>query len=103
MLLVRRFNGAITGRGQHRTIIRPLADRPLRSTSRPFFSEPTLAEPYPMLLHFADSRSVSIARLTLDFPSSMTVIPYDYYLVGEAGIGIGDSRRSGRRLPLRTI
>ena len=56
-----------------------------------------------MLLHFADSRSVSIARLTLDFPSSMTVIPYDYYLVGEAGIGIGDSRRSGRRLPLRTI
>jgi hypothetical protein len=86
VLLVKGFTGSITGSGESQTIIRPLAGRPLRSTSQPFFSEPTLANPYPVLMHFADGGRVSLSRFTLDFPSSMRVMPYDFYLSGETGI-----------------
>lgn len=79
VLLVKRFHGSIRGRGQGRTIIRPITSRPLRSTPAPFLDEPTLARPYPILLHFADARKVSISELTLEFPPEMKVMPYDYY------------------------
>lgn len=79
VLLVKHFNGSITGRGQGRTIIRPVTNRPLRSTPTPFLQEPTLAQPYPILLHFANARKVAVSHLTLEFPPEMTVMPYDYY------------------------
>lgn len=79
VLLVKGFHGSITGRGQGRTIIRPITSRPLRSTPAPFLGEPTLAHPYPILLHFADAKKVSISKLTLEFPPEMSVMPYDYY------------------------
>jgi hypothetical protein len=91
VLLVKGFHGAITGHGQGKTIIRPLAHRALRSTPLPFFAEPTLDQPYPVLLHFANGGRVTISKLTLEFPSSMTVMPYDFYLIGPYGVGITDS------------
>jgi hypothetical protein len=80
VLLVSGFNGSITGKGQGRTVIRALTSRPLRSTQTPFFAEPTLDEPYPVLLHFAKGGKIAISKLTLEFPSGMSVMPYDYYL-----------------------
>jgi hypothetical protein len=77
VLLVKGFTGSFTGSGEGKTIIRPLASRPLRSTATPFVDEPTLAEPYPALLHFANDSKVVISRLTLDFPASMTVMPHE--------------------------
>ncbi len=86
VLLVKGFNGAITGRGEGRTIIRPLAHRALRSTPTPFVSEPTLAQPYPVLLHFANNSKVAISRLSLEFPAEMTVTQYEVPYRGYAGL-----------------
>jgi hypothetical protein len=69
VLLATGFNGAISGRGEVRTIIRPVAHRPLRSAPLPFIDEPTLAQPYPVLLHFANNGKVVISGITLEFPS----------------------------------
>ena len=91
VLLVEGFHGTITGRGQGRTIIRPLADRALRSTPVPFTVEPTLAQPYPVLLHFARNSKVSISRLTLEFPAGMTVMPYELPYPGYEGLVITQS------------
>lgn len=85
VLLAEGFHGTITGRGQDRTTIRPVTDRPLRSTPLPFVDEPTLAQPYPVLLHFAKNSKVSISRLTMEFPADMTVMPYEVPYPGEAG------------------
>ncbi|MDB6156866.1 MAG: hypothetical protein JWO04_572 [Gammaproteobacteria bacterium] len=88
VLLVQEFKGSITGAGEGRTTIRPILSRPLRSTRTPFFAEPTLDEPYPVLLHFADGGRVVLKGFTLEFPSGMTVAPYDYYLFGSDGLNI---------------
>ena len=77
VLLVKGFNGSIVGRGVGRTIIKPLETRELRSTSQPFVTEPTLSQPYPILLHFANNSKVSLSRLTLDFTSAFAVQSYD--------------------------
>jgi hypothetical protein len=90
VLLAQGFSGSITGRGQDRTIIRPILSRPLRSTLNPFFGEPTVAQPYPVLLHFADGGKVSLSGFTMDFPPGMTVTPYNHYLLGPDGLGITD-------------
>ncbi|MDB6089141.1 MAG: hypothetical protein JWN85_1925 [Gammaproteobacteria bacterium] len=81
VLLVKGFNGAIAGRGEGRTVIRPLAHRPLRSTPTPFVDEPTLAQPYPVLLHFANNSKVEISKLSLEFPADLRVMQYEvpYY------------------------
>jgi len=76
VLLVRDFNGRIRGQGQGNTIIRPLSHAPLRSTARPFLRDPTRAEPYPVLLHFADGGDVELTDLTLEFPEDMQVAPW---------------------------
>jgi hypothetical protein len=76
VLLVRDFNGRIRGQGQGNTIIRPRSDAPLRSTARPFLKDPTRAEPYPVLLHFADGGDVELADLTVEFPEDMQVAPW---------------------------
>lgn len=76
VLLVRNFNGKIVGQGAGKTIIRPVTDRPLRSTDIVFENDPTLAEPYPILLHFSDGGNIELADFTLDFPSDMKVEPY---------------------------
>jgi hypothetical protein len=92
VLLVKGFRGSIAGAGEGRTTIRPILSRPLRSTRTPFFAEPTLEEPYPILMHFADGGRVVLKDFTLDFPSGMTVTPYDYYLVqGDDGRNISNS------------
>lgn len=91
VLLAKGFNGAITGRGQGRTVIRPLAHRPLRSTPLPFIDEPTLAQPYPVLLHFANNSRITISGLTLEFPSSMTVMPYEVPYPGNGGVVLTDT------------
>jgi hypothetical protein len=74
---VNAFNGAIVGAGEDRTIIRPIEFRALRSTPTPFVDDPSLAQPYPVLLHFASARRVAISKLTIDFPAGMTVSSYD--------------------------
>jgi hypothetical protein len=81
VLLVKGFNGAIAGRGEGRTVIRPLAHRALRSTPTPFVDEPMLAQPYPVLLHFANNSKVAISKLSLEFPAQMRVMQYEvpYY------------------------
>lgn len=76
VLLVRDFNGRIRGQGRGNTVIRPLIDAPLRSTARPFLKDPTRAEPYPVLLHFADGADVELTDLTLEFPQGMQVAPW---------------------------
>jgi hypothetical protein len=79
VLLVSGFVGSITGRGQGRTVIRPVLDRPLRATARPYFSDPTPEQPYPILMHFTDNSRVTISRLTFDIPAAMTVQPYSLF------------------------
>src|SRR5262249_1410895 len=74
--LVRDFSGRIRGQGQGDTIIRPLSNAPLRSTARPFLKDPTRAEPYPVLLHFADGADVELTDLTVEFPADMQVSPW---------------------------
>ena len=59
------IHGARAGVGH---IIRPLADRALRSSPAPFTVEPTLAQPYPVLLHFARNSKVSISSSRWSFP-----------------------------------
>lgn len=86
VLLVKGFHGSITGSGQARTIIQPLANQALRSTRDPFIADPTLAEPYPALLYFDDGGKISISRLTLEFPASMRVASWNFYLSGEQDI-----------------
>jgi hypothetical protein len=86
VLLAKGFHGSITGSGQARTIIRPLANQALRSTRQPFIAEPTLAEPYPALLYFDDGGKISISRLTLEFPASMRVASWNFYLSEEQDI-----------------
>ncbi len=76
VLLVHEFRGHIQGQGTGRTVVRPVLDRPLRSTDVPFLMDPTLEEPYPVLLHFADGGDVDLADFTLEFPESMRVEPY---------------------------
>jgi hypothetical protein len=85
VLLAQGFRGSIRGRGVHRTVIRPLAHQALRSAALPFITEPTLAEPYPILLHFADNSKVDISDLSLEFPAGMTVTPYEVPYPGEGG------------------
>jgi hypothetical protein len=91
VLLVKGFNGAITGHGQGRTVIRPLAYRALRSTPLPFIDEPTLAQPYPIFMHFANNSKVAISKLTFEFPSQMAVMPYEVPYPGEGGSTITQS------------
>ncbi|MDB6042492.1 MAG: hypothetical protein JWM63_1043 [Gammaproteobacteria bacterium] len=86
VLLVKGFNGAIAGRGEGRTVIRPLEHRALRSTPTPFVDEPTLAQPYPVLLHFANNSKVAISRLSLEFPPQMRVTQYEVPYPGNAGL-----------------
>jgi hypothetical protein len=76
VLIVREFNGRIRGQGQRDTVIRPLSNAALRSTARPFLKEPTRAEPYPVLLHFADGGDVELTDFTLEFPEDMQVAPW---------------------------
>jgi len=76
VLLVRNFNGKITGQGAGKTIIKPVTDRPLRSADIVFQNDPTLDEPYPILMHFADGGNIDLTDFTLDFPSDMKVEPY---------------------------
>ena len=90
LLVSTAFNGSITGRGESRTIIRPITTRPLRSTANPYFNDPTLAEPYPVLLHFAAGGEIALSGFTMDFPATMTVMPYNHYLIGDDGLGITD-------------
>jgi hypothetical protein len=91
VLLAKDFNGSISGRGAGRTVIRPLAHRPLRSAPLPFIDEPTLAQPYPVLLHFANNSRVSISELTVDVPSSMRIMPYEVPYPGNSGSVITDT------------
>jgi hypothetical protein len=74
VLLVEGFNGSITGRGQERTIIRALPK--LRSGPRPFDDEPSLENPYPVLLHFYGNSKVSISKLTIEVPAGIAVDEY---------------------------
>ncbi len=90
VLLVTGFSGSITGHGESRTIIRPITTRPLRSTANPYFGDPTLAQPYPVLLHFAAGGRIALSGFTMDFPATMTVQPYNHYLIGQDGLGITD-------------
>lgn len=76
VLLVRNFNGKIVGKGAGKSIIRPVTDRPLRSADIVFLNDPSLAEPYPVFLHFSDGGNIELADFTLDFPSTMKVEPY---------------------------
>ncbi len=76
VLLVRDFKGRIQGQGARHTIVRPITGRPLRSTEVPFLEDPTLEEPYPVLLHFADGGDIRLADFTLEFPGEMRVEPY---------------------------
>jgi hypothetical protein len=75
VLLVHDFRGHIRGQGQGRTIIRPIRGA-LRSADVVFEKGPTLAEPYPVLLHFADGGDVRLSHFTLEFPADMQVEPY---------------------------
>jgi hypothetical protein len=77
VLLVQNFRGRITGQGAGQTVIRPVTDRPLRSADHVFMNEPTLDEPYPVLLHFHDGGEIRLSDFTLEFPPSMEVEPYD--------------------------
>jgi hypothetical protein len=77
VLLVRNFRGRIRGQGAGHTIVRPVAGIALRSTAVPFLADPTLAEPYPVLLHFADGGDIHLTDFTLEFPEDMQVEPYD--------------------------
>lgn len=79
LLLVSGFVGSITGSGQGRTIIEPVLDRPLRATRLPYITEPTLAQPYPFLLHFTDNSRVAISRVSFEIPAAMTTRPYDLF------------------------
>lgn len=76
VLLVKNFNGRIVGQGPGRTIIRPVTDRPLRSADIVFQNDPTLEEPYPILIHFSDGGNIELKDFTLDFPSTTKVEPY---------------------------
>lgn len=76
VLLVRHFKGRIRGQGAGHTIVRPIAGRPLRSTDVPFLNDPTLEEPYPILMHFADGGEIQLADFTLEFPQAMEVEAY---------------------------
>ena len=76
VLLVRDFRGALVGAGAGMTTIRPLQGIPLRSTAVVFQAPPTIADPYPILLHFAGSTRVDLEGFTLDFPASMQVSPW---------------------------
>jgi hypothetical protein len=75
VLLVHGFRGHIRGQGQGRTIIRPVRGA-LRSVDVVFEKGPTLAEPYPVLLHFADGGDIRLSHFTLEFPADMQVEPY---------------------------
>ncbi len=77
VLLVHDFRGRIHGQGVGRTIVRPVQGRPLRSSDVVFLNDPTLEEPYPILMHFADGGDVHLADFTIDFPEDMEVEPYD--------------------------
>jgi hypothetical protein len=76
VLLVRDFRGRIMGQGAGQTIIRPVTDRPLRCADEVFSSDPTLEEPYPILMHFADGGDISLSDFTLEFPPEMQVEPF---------------------------
>ena len=75
VLLVHNFQGRIHGQGRGRTIIQPIAG-PLRSAPVVFANDPTLAEPYPILLHFTDGGDIELSGFTLDFPENIQVGPY---------------------------
>jgi hypothetical protein len=100
-LLVRDFKGAILGKGRGRTIIRPLAGTPLRSTAQVFLGDPTLAQPYPVLLHFADGGDILLSGFTLEFPEDMQVSqwrlglsPVDNALLSAVMVDGGDTDRA---------
>jgi hypothetical protein len=76
VLLVRDFHGAVVGAGAGVTTIRPLQGIPLRSTSVVFLAPPTIADPYPILMHFAGSSRVHLEGFTLNFPAAMQVSPW---------------------------
>jgi hypothetical protein len=107
VLLVRDFNGRIRGQGQGNTIIRPLANAPLRSTARPFLKDPTRAQPYPVLLHFADGADLELTDLTLEFPEDMQVaewgLPYGLPNKLWAGLMVDGGRDDEARLILARL
>jgi hypothetical protein len=107
VLLVRGFKGRIRGQGRDETIIRPLSGVPLRSTARPFLKDPTLAQPYPVLLHFADGGDIEMSDLTLDFPADMQVAPWGlpYGLPNKllAAIMVDGGRNDRARLELSRL
>ena len=107
VLLVRDFNGHIRGQGQGNTVIRPLSNAPLRSTARPFLKEPTRAQPYPVLLHFADGGDVELTDLTIEFPEDMQVAPWGlpYGLPNKlyAGVMLDGGRDDEARLSLARL
>jgi hypothetical protein len=107
VLLVHDFRGRIRGQGTGHTIVRPLAETPLRSTDIPFLNDPTLEEPYPILLHFADGGDIELADFTLDFPQDMQVAPFgvgepvqDVLLSGIMVDGSGTARLRVSRLEI---
>ena len=73
LLLVEDFRGRLRGQGAGITIIQPVLGRQLKASLTPYAAPPTLASPYPALLHFTGGGNISISDLTLDFPSQMSV------------------------------
>jgi hypothetical protein len=73
LLLVENFRGRLRGQGVGNTVIQPVLGRQLKASLTPYAAPPTLASPYPALLHFTGGGDIEIADLTLDFPSQMSV------------------------------
>lgn len=76
VLLAKRFNGTIKGDGAHRTVIKPIEYRPLRSTPTVFIDEPTREQPYPILMHFADGGRIKMVDLSIEVPSGTRIMPF---------------------------
>lgn len=107
VLLAKDFNGSIRGQGRDKTIIRPLRIAPLRSTPRPFLKDPSLSQPYPVLLHFANGANVEMSDLTLDFPHDMRVaewgLPYGLPDKLLAAIMVDGGRNDRARLEISRV
>jgi len=68
-LVAHDFHGQIRGRGRHSTIISPVEGQPLNvNDAVPYFAEdPTVDEPYPFLMTFADG-DIVMSDLSFEFP-----------------------------------
>ena len=105
LLLVENFRGRLRGQGAGRTVIRPVLGRQLKASLTPYDAPPTLASPYPALLHFTGGGNIEISDLTLDFPSQMQVSGWygDFWNTLLAAILVDGGARDQARLALTRV